>query len=71
MDTVAQIQAQLYSAGTGNVANIIQSMRVDATYDTHYVVCQVEPYAGRASWCVTTSVNSAAQQTTEITNKLK
>lgn len=65
MATPAQIQAQLDSAGTGLIANIIQSVHEDDTYDAHYVV-GLNGYAGRSRWCPTTAAETAANQAAEI-----
>lgn len=70
MATPAEIQAQIDSAGTGNVANITMSMGVDATYDNHYTVGVCPPYTGRSRWCKTTKSDSAAAQATAILNAL-
>jgi len=66
MATPAAIQAQLDSATTTHVANIIRSLTIDATYDAHYVVGVVAPYAGRSRWCTTTTAETAANQAAEI-----
>lgn len=66
MATPAQIQAQLDAAGTGNVCNILQSQRVDGTFDEHYAISLNSPYPGRARWVRTTSANTAAQQAASI-----
>lgn len=65
MATPAEIQAQLDSAGTGRVANILVSSHADGTYDNHYVQ-GMSGYAGRARWCQTTAANSAAVQAAAI-----
>lgn len=70
MATPAEIQAQIDSANTKHVANIQQSVKIDGTYDAHYVVGVTDPYAGRSKWCRTTASQSAAQQATEILNEL-
>jgi len=69
MATPAQIQSQLDSANTKNIANIQNSVKIDATYDAHYVVGLIG-HAGRSRWCVTTSAETAANQATEITDAL-
>ncbi len=69
MATPAQIQAQLDSAATGNVANITRSL-IGTTLDDHYVVGQVAPYAGRSRWVQTTQAQTAAQQATAILTAL-
>lgn len=66
MATPAEIQAQLDSANTMHVVHIIQSIAVDVTYDAHYCVGIVEPYAGRSRWCQTTTAETAANQAAEI-----
>lgn len=66
MATVAAIQAAIDSASTNNVANIQNSITVDATYDAHYTVGIAHPYAGRSRWCQTTSAGNAAAQAAEI-----
>lgn len=68
MATVAEIQAEL---GTnGMAANIIRSEPYDATYDAHYVV-GLTSAPGRSRWCVTTNADSAADQASDILDKLK
>ena len=69
MATVAAIQAQLDSSGTGNVANIVHSV-IGTTLDEHYVVGQIAPYAGRSRWVQTTQAQTAAQQATAILSAL-
>ena len=66
MATVAAIQAAIDSASTHNIANIQQSIKVDATYDAHYVVGISAPYQGRSKWCITTNAETAANQAAEI-----
>ena len=66
MATPAEIQAQLDSAKTKHVAEIQQSIVVDATYDAHYVVGITDPYSGRSKWCQTTTAETAANQAAEI-----
>lgn len=66
MATPAAIQAAGDSANTLNVYRILQSVAIDATYDAHYVVGEVEPYAGRSMWVRTTTADSAADQNTDI-----
>jgi len=66
MATPAAIQAQIDSGSTHNVANIQNSISVDATYDSHYVVGIAHPYAGRSRWCLTTTAETAANQAAEI-----
>ena len=70
MATVAEIQAQLDSASTHNVINILKSVTVDATYDAHYCVGIAHPYAGRTRWCTTTTAETAANQAGEIQTAL-
>lgn len=65
MATVAQIQAQLDPSATGRVANIIQSVRIDATYDSFLVVGMTSA-PGRTRWIRTTNAHTAAQQATDI-----
>lgn len=69
MATPAEIQAQLDSAGTGNVANIQSSVHADETYDNHYVV-GINSYPGRSRWCTTTASDSAATQAASILTQL-
>lgn len=66
MATPAEIQAQL---GSMNIARINQSVKIDATYDAHYVVGGIG-HAGRSKWCQTTSAQTAAQQASAITTAL-
>lgn len=66
MATPAEIQAQLDSANTKHVAEIIQSISIDGTYDSHYVVGITDPYSGRSRWCQTTTAETAANQAAEI-----
>lgn len=70
MATVAAIQAAIDPGSTGNVANIQTSVKIDATYDAHYVVGIIAPYAGRSRWCTTTSANNAATQAATILSAL-
>lgn len=65
MATPAEIQAQIDPAATGRVANITRSV-FGSTFDEHYVVGVLTPYAGRARWVRTTQANTAAQQATAI-----
>jgi len=66
MATPQAIQAAIDSASTGNVANIQQSMSIDATYDAHYTVGINAPYTGYSRWCQTTKADSASDQATEL-----
>lgn len=66
MATPQAIQAQGDSANTMNIWRIQNSITVDATYDAHYVIGLISPYAGRSRWCRTTSADNAASQAAEI-----
>ena len=66
MATPQAIQAEIDSASTGNIANIQQSISVDATYDAHYTVGVSHPYSGYSRWCQTTTADSAADQAVEL-----
>ncbi len=66
MATPAEIQAQGDGANTLNVYLITNSVTIDGTYDAHYCVGAVEPYAGRSMWVRTTSGESAALQNADI-----
>jgi len=66
MATPAEIQAIFDSANTMHVAIIQNSVVVDATYDAHYVVGITAPYAGRSRWCLTTTAETATNQSAEI-----
>ena len=71
MATVAQIQAVLDPASTGNIANIQNMAKVDATYDEFYVVGVTDPYSGKAGWIRKNNANSAATQGAAILAALK
>lgn len=71
MATPAEIQAELDSANTDHVAEIEQTVSIDATYDAHYVVGITDPYQGASMWCQTTNASSAAAQAAEIIVILK
>ena len=62
MATAAEIQAVIDPDGSDLEFNLVRSVNVDATYDEHYIVGGVAPYAGKARWVRTTSAQSAAQQ---------
>lgn len=66
MATPQAIQAAMDPADTMNIARIQQSVIVDATYDAHYTVGIIEPYAGHSKWCITTKADSAADQAAEL-----
>ena len=66
MATAAAIQDNL---GGINVARIIRSINLDATYDAHYTVGGIG-YKGRSHWCRTTLADAAADQATEILTAL-
>ncbi|OGT54251.1 MAG: hypothetical protein A3E01_00240 [Gammaproteobacteria bacterium RIFCSPHIGHO2_12_FULL_63_22] len=68
---VADIQAQMDSASTTNVANIQRKAAVSASVDEFYVVGVTAPYAGKAGWIRTTSSDSAATQAAAILLALK
>lgn len=63
---VADIQAQMDSASTTNVANIQRKAAVSGSVDEFYVVGITPPYAGKSGWIRTTSSDSAADQATAI-----
>jgi len=65
MATPAQINAQLDSANTLRKPRIVKSIKVDGTYDAHYVIGGVGS-AGRDRWVRTTNAETAANQATEI-----
>ena len=62
MATAAEIQAVIDPDGSNLELNITKSIHVDATYDEHYVVGGVAPYAGDARWVQTVAAQTAAQQ---------
>ncbi len=64
MATVAQVQAQLDSAGTGNIANITQSAIQDGTHTEYYVVAGTS--LGRSRYVVCLTGDTAATQATNI-----
>ena len=66
MATPAEIQAQGDPANTLRVYQIQRSIKLDGTYDSHYVVGTGDPYSGRSMWARTTSGDSAADQNTAI-----
>ncbi len=68
MATVAEIQAQLDSQGTGKKISILKKFTV-ATTDTFYCLGGVVA-PGKAKWCPTTNTDSAATQATAITNAM-
>ena len=63
--TVAAIQAQLDSQGTGKKIRILRKFTVTTT-DTFYCVGGVVA-PGKAKWVSTTNTDSAATQATAIT----
>ena len=65
MATVAEIQAQLDTQGTGRIANILKKNVLSGTVDQWYVVGLVG-YAGKSRWISTTSSQTAAQQAAAI-----
>lgn len=65
MATPAEIQEQLDPAGTGLVANIIQSINCTSAKADRYVV-GLNDYAGRSRWVQTNIASSATAQATAI-----
>ena len=70
MASPQSIQAIGDAANTMHVYHILQSIKVDGTYDAHYVQGIVHPYAGKAKWCQTTSAETATNQNAEIVAEL-
>jgi hypothetical protein len=67
--TEASLNAQIDSATTGKVAQII-TFNPGSTYTDIYVVGITAPYAGRSRWTQVANSNTAAQAWTAIQNNL-